>query len=232
MPSALSVDLRERVVHAIAVGAPRYQAAERFGISLASASRWRRQSAREGHVAPKPQGGEPRSHRIEAHADLILALYEEKPGIFLHEVKASLAERGVGVTQSGLSRVFKRHSITRKRMARPVCKRVVRGDLTGLRQRIRSRGRAPGQDGGPRTLVLIKDTASSAIFCARVPGCRINRQAISRQPPADMVDRRAGPPRRSVPFRPPRAQPSWPCSSPRSAAPPKRCAPACRRAPR
>ena len=32
-----------------------------------------------------------------------------------------------------------------KRMARPVCKRLLRGDLTGLRQRIRSRGRAPAK---------------------------------------------------------------------------------------
>jgi len=40
-------------------------------------------------------------------------------------------------------------------MARPVRKGLVRGDLTGLRQRIRSRGGFPGQDGGPRALVLI-----------------------------------------------------------------------------
>jgi len=38
-----------------------------------------------------------------------------------------------------------------------------RGDLTGLRQRIRSRV-LPGQDGVPHTLVLIRLPASSAIF--------------------------------------------------------------------
>ncbi len=32
-----------------------------------------------------------------------------------------------------------------KRMARPVCNRILRGDLTGLRQRIRSRGHAPAK---------------------------------------------------------------------------------------
>jgi hypothetical protein len=37
-------------------------------------------------------------------------------------------------------------------------------DLTGLRQRIRSRGSHLGQDGVPRTLALIKTTASRAIF--------------------------------------------------------------------
>ena len=35
--------------------------------------------------------------------------------------------------------------LLKKRMARPVRKRLVRGDLTGLRQRIRSRGRAPAK---------------------------------------------------------------------------------------
>ncbi len=38
MSSALSVDLRERVVHAVEAGASRRRAAERFGGSLASAS--------------------------------------------------------------------------------------------------------------------------------------------------------------------------------------------------
>jgi hypothetical protein len=33
----------------------------------------------------------------------------------------------------------------KKRMARPVRKRLVRGDLTGLRQRIRSRGPTPAK---------------------------------------------------------------------------------------
>src|SRR4051794_29030354 len=57
MSSALSVDLRERVVRAVEAGASRHQAAERFRVSLASASRWCAQFAREGHVAPKPLGG-------------------------------------------------------------------------------------------------------------------------------------------------------------------------------
>src|SRR3954453_13524795 len=115
MSSALSVDLRQRVVRAVAAGASRHQAAERFGVSLASASRWCGQFAREGHLEPKPLGGDRRSHRIEAHADLILALYEAQPGLYLHELRTALAERGVCVAQSSLSRFFKRHAISRKK---------------------------------------------------------------------------------------------------------------------
>jgi transposase len=79
MSSALSVDLRQRVVHAVAAGASRHKAAERFGVSLASASRWCERFAREGHVAPKPMGGDLRSHQIEAQADLIVSLSRRSP---------------------------------------------------------------------------------------------------------------------------------------------------------
>ena len=60
-------------------------------------------------------GGDQRSHRIEADADLILAIYERQPGLFLHELKATLAARGIRVAQSSLSRFFKRHNIRRKK---------------------------------------------------------------------------------------------------------------------
>src|SRR6516164_4396088 len=49
-------------------------------------------------------------------------------------------------------------------MARPVRKRLVQDDPSGLRQRIRSRSYGSGQDGGPRALVLIKTTASKCHF--------------------------------------------------------------------
>lgn len=115
MSSALSIDLRQRVVRAVEAGSSRHGAAARFGVSLASASRWCGQFARDGHVAPKPMGGDQRSHRVEAHADLIVSLYEARPGIYLHELRTALAERGVRMAQSSLSRFFARHGITRKK---------------------------------------------------------------------------------------------------------------------
>ena len=99
MSSALSVDLRQRVVGIVAACASRHKAAERFGVSRASASRWCQRFARDGHVAPKPMGGDQRSHQIEARADLIVSLYEAQPGIYLHELRAALAEHGICVAQ-------------------------------------------------------------------------------------------------------------------------------------
>jgi transposase len=115
MPSALSVDLRERVVAAIEEGASRRQAAKRFGVSPASAVRWHEAFAQEARVAAKPMGGDQRSHHVEAQADLILQAYEAKPGIFLRELREMLAKRGLRVGASSLSRFFKRHGITRKK---------------------------------------------------------------------------------------------------------------------
>jgi transposase len=115
MPTTLSVDLRQRVVSAVAAGATCRQAAEHFGVSRASASRWSQQKQREGHVAPKPLGGDQRSQRIEAHAELILQTYEARPQIFLRELRDALREEGVTVSTSSLSRFLARHRISRKK---------------------------------------------------------------------------------------------------------------------
>ena len=115
MPSPLSVDLRKRVVAAISGGASCHQAAARFRVSVASASRWSTRHQQEGHVTPRPSGGDRNSHRIEAHADLILTTYEQRPEIFLHELREELALQGVETSTSSLSRFFARHGITRKK---------------------------------------------------------------------------------------------------------------------
>ncbi len=115
MPSPLSVDLRKRVVAAVSGGASCHQAAARFGVSVASASRWSTRFQQEGHLTPKPLGGDHSSHRTEAHADLILTTYEQRPEIFLRELREELARQGIQTSTSSLSRFFARHGITRKK---------------------------------------------------------------------------------------------------------------------
>lgn len=114
MPSALSIDLRERVA-AMAEGASCHGAAARSGVSASSASSWAGRLRKEGWVAPRPRGGDQRSRTIEAHADLIRATYEAQPTICLHELCAAMGEQGVTTSTSGLSRFLARHRITRKR---------------------------------------------------------------------------------------------------------------------
>ena len=96
-------------------GASCREAASRFGVSAASASRWLARLRQAGHVAPKPSGGDHASHRVEAHAGLILATCRRQPTIFLRELRDRLAERGIQTSTSGLSRFFARRGISRKR---------------------------------------------------------------------------------------------------------------------
>ena len=77
MSKALSLDLRTRVLAAIAGGMSCRKAAERFGVSASSAIRWRARERLLGDARPKALGGDRRSGRIEAHAETILALVEE-----------------------------------------------------------------------------------------------------------------------------------------------------------
>jgi transposase len=118
MARALSMDLRERVLLAVDGGMSCRQAAERFGVSASSAIRWNDRRRREGHFGHKALGGDRRSGRLEAHADLILSLVDETPDMTLAELRSRLGERSVGASISTLWRFFKRHGITRKKRLR------------------------------------------------------------------------------------------------------------------
>jgi len=115
MPRVLSLDLRERVVAAVDGGMSCRRAAERFGVSAASAIRWRQLALRHGTPAAKPQGGDRRSAKIEDHAALIHAAVEQQSDITLDELRAMLAGHGVSTSIATLWRFFARHGITRKK---------------------------------------------------------------------------------------------------------------------
>lgn len=115
MGKPLSVDLRERLVSAVDAGLSRRKAADRFGVSISSAIRWTSLRRRTGDVRAKPQGGDMRSARIEAHAPLILGLVAAQGDITLVELRARLAEQGIAVAVSTLWRFFERHRITLKK---------------------------------------------------------------------------------------------------------------------
>ena len=126
MATALSNDLRKRVLAAVDGGLSCRQAAERFGVSAASAIRWNDRRRREGDFRPKALGGDRRSGRIEAHGELILSLVDETPDITLGELRARLGEQGMGVAISTIWRFFKRHGITRKKRQRMLPSRTGR----------------------------------------------------------------------------------------------------------
>jgi transposase len=119
MARYLSEDLRVRVIEAVRTGASRRQAAARFGVSVSSAIRWVAEWHASGRTAPRVQGGDRRSDRIEAEAGFLLARVAETPDVTLAELReALLRERGVGVAVSTLWRFFDRRRITLKKRRR------------------------------------------------------------------------------------------------------------------
>ncbi len=115
MSKALSVDLRERVVAAVASGASCRAAAVRFGVSASSAIRWVALAREAGSVRPGPLGGDRRSARIEAHAALILQLVDQTSDITLKELRGELAKAGVSAGIGTLWRFFDRRRMTWKK---------------------------------------------------------------------------------------------------------------------
>ena len=118
MSKALSVDLRERVVAAVAAGASCRAAAARFGVSASSAIRWAALVQEAGSVAPGPLGGDRRSARIEAHAALILRVVDRKSDMTLKEIRGELAKAGVQAGIGTLWRFFDRRRMTWKKRRR------------------------------------------------------------------------------------------------------------------
>ena len=121
MVQALSNDLRERVIRSVHAGQSCRSAARVFGISPATAIRWVAQWRQTGRIDPFPQGGDNRSHKLEAYGDEILTLINKTPHITLAEIAAHLHEiYGVKASQSSIWRLLDRRGWTYKKN-RPRC---------------------------------------------------------------------------------------------------------------
>lgn len=116
MARPLSEDLRSRLIAAVDGGMSRRAAAKRFGVAAASAVRWVRAWRTTGVKHAKPQGGDKRSHRIEAYRDTILAAVAAQVDITLAELADLLRrEHGEGFAPSTVWRFLDRHARTVKK---------------------------------------------------------------------------------------------------------------------
>lgn len=116
MAKPLSEDLRVRVIAAVQAGATRRAAAERFGVSAASAVRWVDAFRATGQVTARSRGGDQRSGRIEAFRAVILAAVGAEKDITLAELAALLLrEHGVRFAISTVWRFLSRHELTHKK---------------------------------------------------------------------------------------------------------------------
>ena len=115
MGQPLSLDLRVRLLAAVDAGMSCRASAARFGVAPSTAIRWQDQRRTTGSFAPKPQGGDMRSRRVEERRADILALWEARKDISLEERRLALIEIGLTVSVAGLHRFFARRGMTRKK---------------------------------------------------------------------------------------------------------------------
>ena len=103
MSRAYSVDLRERVLNAVAAGSSARGAAVRFGIGVATAVRWARRWRETGERKAHRQGY-PKRSILDDHEDFLLALVEDQVDITLDEMASRLHdERGIDGTRDHLA---------------------------------------------------------------------------------------------------------------------------------
>jgi putative transposase len=116
MTAPLSIDLRERVVRAIAAGESCRSVAARFGISVSSAVKWSQRYRATGSVAPGKMGGH-RKRVLEPHRDFIIEQLRQTPHLTLHGLKQELAARGVNVSHDTVWRFLRREGLRFKKNA-------------------------------------------------------------------------------------------------------------------
>ena len=114
MGKALPVELRERVMAALADGMTRREAARLFRVGVGTIAGWRRLERRRGHLRPKTGTGRTRAWRIEAERDRIFALLETDPDLPANALCAALREQGFVFSLSAMRRFLRRHGVERK----------------------------------------------------------------------------------------------------------------------
>ena len=133
MSRGYSLDLRGRVVALVGEGLSRSAAARHFKVAVSSAIKWTKRFEETGSFAENP-GRKLVYSPLEAHADWLVAFVAGRPDATLAEIVAALqAERGLTITDSSVSRFFKRREITFKK--------------NGARQRAAACGRRRGPRG-------------------------------------------------------------------------------------
>jgi transposase len=115
MGRAYSQDLRDRVLGAVADGLSARQAAARFDIGVATAIVWVGRERQTGERSARRQG-QPKSCKLDGHADFLLGLIAKTPDITLHEMQVRLVQTtGMSAAIGTLWKFFNLRAITVKK---------------------------------------------------------------------------------------------------------------------
>ncbi len=153
MARAYSLDLRERVVAAVAEGESCRAVAARFKVSVASVVKWSQRFRSTGSAAARPVGGR-KPFALAAHREWLLARLAEKPDLTLRALVAELAEHGITVSYYAVWNFFEHEGISFKKKACAPANRIVptsqggghngKGIKTSLIPRVSSSSTRPG----------------------------------------------------------------------------------------
>jgi len=114
MAGALSNDLRERVVAAVAGGESTRAVAARFGVAVSSVVKWWQRYRATGSIAPGKMGGH-RKPILAPHRAFIMERLRQTPHLTLHGLKAELAARGVKVSHNAIWLFLRREGLRFKK---------------------------------------------------------------------------------------------------------------------
>ena len=131
MARAYSLDLRERVVAAVAAGESCRAVATKFKVSVASVVKWSQRFRATGSAAAYKVGGR-RPYALAGERDWLLARLAEKPDITLRALGAELAARGIKVSHFAVWHFFEHEGISFKKACTPA-NRIVRTSPGGGR---------------------------------------------------------------------------------------------------
>jgi len=107
------MDLRERIVGAVANGAPQTEVAERFGVSVTTVRRYRRLVEQTGTV--RPAARRPRSRLVSDEAALRAQLEASPDATLAEHCETWAATHGVRPSEATMCRAIARLGWTRKK---------------------------------------------------------------------------------------------------------------------
>jgi transposase len=115
MTRAYSMDLRERVVDAVLLGATVREAASRFGVGISTVVRWSQRQRATGSVAPKKVGGHRRPLLRDQARVFIVRRIAEKPDLTVRALQAELLEQGIKVSHDTVWKGLKAEELSCKK---------------------------------------------------------------------------------------------------------------------
>jgi transposase len=118
MARAYSLDLRERVVEAVAAGESCRAVAKTFKVSVASVVKWSQRFRATGSAAARKVGWQ-RPYALAGERVWLLARLAEQPDITLRAVAAELAQRGIKVSYYAVWHFFEHEGISFKKACTP-----------------------------------------------------------------------------------------------------------------